>query len=304
MAAAAALRPRAVTDASDIAKRAVYIKIQCGKIGNSKKVRTSQIEVDADKALLRVSKTLFDAPEFRAIKNLDSEVRRYLREKALPFDVGVHLVPWEMVEEVDDQLKAYRRRREELVESFLAVYPTLIEPFVGRLGALGSESEYPTVDFVRTRFFMEWQVLSFGVPDHLKNVSARIWREERQKAAATMREAADEIRQTLRGAMLQLVETMRDRLDTPDGKPRIFVPATKNLAEFLGTFDCRNIADDGELQKMVADARQMLAGVSPARLKDEASLRAQVRTGMDRIAAKLGTMVTTRTRKIQLEEEA
>mgnify|MGYP003417200128 CR=1 FL=1 len=49
--------PVAVHDAGvDLAKKTVCIKLRLSTMGNTRKVSTSQIEADADKDLLRVSK--------------------------------------------------------------------------------------------------------------------------------------------------------------------------------------------------------------------------------------------------------
>ena len=42
---------------TDLAKKTVFIKVHLGLLGNSRKVSSSQVEVDADKALILVSKT-------------------------------------------------------------------------------------------------------------------------------------------------------------------------------------------------------------------------------------------------------
>jgi hypothetical protein len=75
----------------DLAQKTVCIKVRLQRLGNTRKVSTSQIEVDSDKALLRVSKHLIDSAELRQITNFDSEVRRYLYNTCLPFEVGIHL---------------------------------------------------------------------------------------------------------------------------------------------------------------------------------------------------------------------
>ena len=43
---------------ADLAGKTVFIKLHLGLLGNSRKVSSSQVEVDADKALIRVSKNL------------------------------------------------------------------------------------------------------------------------------------------------------------------------------------------------------------------------------------------------------
>jgi hypothetical protein len=63
---------------NELAKQTVFIKVHLGLLGNTRKVSSSQVEVDADKALIRVSKTLLDSPELQAIRALDGDVRHFL----------------------------------------------------------------------------------------------------------------------------------------------------------------------------------------------------------------------------------
>jgi hypothetical protein len=287
----------------DLAKATIAVRVSAGKIGSSRQVGTEQIEVDADKDLLRVSKRLFDSPEFRAIKNLDSQVMRYLRNKALPFLTGVHLVPVPMVEEIDARLLEFAEERGALVDAFIYTYPALCAAAPATLRALHNPFDYPSVDYVRSKFYFTWQYVEYGVPGALKAISSKLWQDEQRKFAASMADAAEEIRQALRGSLLELVATMRDRLNTPDGKPRIFAPACKNLGSFLADFKFRNVANDSELQALVEQAKAMMDGAAPEALKDNEALRAAVRGGMDELAAKLKTMVVAKpSRKIRLED--
>ena len=110
---------------TDLAKKTVFIKLHLGLLGNSRKVSSSQVEVDADKSLIRVSKNLIDSPELQAIRTLDGDIRRYLYETCLPFEVGIHLLPLARLEIVDGQLREFKAKRSELVEVFVAAYPRL-----------------------------------------------------------------------------------------------------------------------------------------------------------------------------------
>src|SRR5215469_9900962 len=109
----------------DLARKTVCIKIQRSRLGNSRKVSAAQVEVDTDKTLLRISKRLFDCPEYKAIANFDAEISRYLESVCLPFEKGLHLCPWPLLGEVDRKLKEFAGERPALVDAFLAVYPTL-----------------------------------------------------------------------------------------------------------------------------------------------------------------------------------
>ena len=78
----------------DLARKTVCIKVRLSTMGNTRKVSTSQIEADADKDLLRVSKHLLDSAELKAIGRFDGEIRRFLYNICLPFEVGIHLLPY------------------------------------------------------------------------------------------------------------------------------------------------------------------------------------------------------------------
>ena len=89
---------------TDLARKTVFIKVHLGLLGNSRKVSSSQVEVDADKELIRVAKTLLDSPELQAIRTLDGDVRRFLYDTCLPFEVGIHLLPLGLLETVTIQI--------------------------------------------------------------------------------------------------------------------------------------------------------------------------------------------------------
>ena len=183
----------------DLAQRTVCVKVCLGLLGNTRKVSNSQVEVDADKSLIRVSKTLLSSQELQAIKGLDSEVRHYLYNTCLPFEAGIHLLPLELIETIDEKLRECAGKRRELVEIFIQAYPGLCRQAAERLRALYNPDDYPPVESVRSQFSFSWRYISFGVPARLREISARIFEDEREKAAQLMAEASSEIQQVLRG---------------------------------------------------------------------------------------------------------
>jgi hypothetical protein len=291
---------------TDLARKTVFIKLHLGLLGNTRKVSSSQVEVDADKALIRVSKTLLDSPELQAIRTLDGDLRRYLYDTCLPFDVGIHLLPLGLLETADERLREFKRKRDELVEAFLVAYPRLCQEAAGRLRTLYNPADYPPVDEVRSRFTLSWQYVSYGVPEQLGEISARIFETEREKAAEAMSQACDEIQQVMRASLLELVSHLRDRLaDQPDGKPQRLRESTlQKLRDFLGTFDLRNVVDDQDLKEQVDKARALLEGVSTDALRNMPLIRSRVREGMAELAAQMDTLAGDRvSRKFRFDKE-
>jgi hypothetical protein len=290
----------------DLARKTVCIKVRLSTMGNTRKVSTSQIEADADKDLLRVSKHLLDSAELKAIGRFDGEIRRFLYNICLPFEVGIHLLPISAIEAVEQKLRQFAEQRQELVKSFLVAYPALCQDAAKRLRGLYNPADYPPASDVEREFGFSWQYVSFGVPDQLKGISQEVWQQEREKAAQRMAEASSEIQQVLRATMAKLVQHMAERLKVgADGKPVRFKETTvSNLVEFLANFEFRNVTDDAELQGLVNQARTLLQGVDADDLRSTGELRARVQAGMEGLASQLDTMLTkSGSRKFRLDEE-
>lgn len=277
----------------DLARKAVCIKVRLSTMGNTRKVSTTQIEADADKDLLRVSKHLLDSAELKAITGFDAEIRRYLYNICLPFEVGIHLLPIAALETVEHRLRQFAADRQQLTEAFLVAYPSRCEDAAARLRGLYNPADYPPVEEVRRQFGFSWQYVSFGVPDQLKGISQQVWEQEREKAAQRMAEASSEIQIVLRETMAKLVQHMAERLKTgDDGKPLRFKESTvSNLVEFLANFEFRNVTDDTDLQSVVAQARTLLQGIDAGELRSTGALRTTVQEGMAKLATQLDTMV-------------
>jgi hypothetical protein len=252
------------------------------------------------------SKHLLDSAELKAIGRFDGEIRRFLYNICLPFEVGIHLLPIAAIEAVEQKLRQFAEQRQELVKAFLAAYPTLCQDAAKRLRGLYNPADYPPASDVEREFGFSWQYVSFGVPDQLKGISQEVWQQEREKAAQRMAEASSEIQQVLRETMAKLVQHMAERLKVGvDGKPVRFKETTvSNLVEFLANFEFRNVTDDAELQGLVNQARTLLQGVEADDLRSTGELRARVQAGMEGLASQLDTMLTkSGSRKFRFDEE-
>ena len=140
------------TPGEDLARKTVFVKLHVGLLGNTRKVSSAQVEVDADKDSIHISKSLLDSPELEAIRRLDGEIRRYLYSICLPFEPGIHLLPIGLIEAADVKLGEVRAKREELVEAFLQAYPRLCAEAAGRLRTLYNPLDYPPLEAVRSQF--------------------------------------------------------------------------------------------------------------------------------------------------------
>src|SRR2546427_9944258 len=119
-------------------------------MGNTRKVSSSQIEADADKDLLRVSKQLVDSAELKAIARFDGEIRRFLYNICLPFEIGIHLLPIAALQTVEQRLRQFADDRKQLADAFLSAYQSVCQDAAKRLRGLYNPSDYrPVQDVAR-----------------------------------------------------------------------------------------------------------------------------------------------------------
>ena len=288
----------------NILERTVFISIRFSRFGNSKKVSASQVDVDADKKRIRVSKRLLESEELLKIVRLDHESRSYVESRCLPYEKGVHVLPFGLVEEVEAELRDYERRREVLIDGFIEKYPELIEEATKPLGVLFKESDYLSPSQARAEYSMRWNYLTFSTPDNLRELAPGFYARESAKFEAKLSESYEEWRSILRVAMADLVKRLAESLKPdPDGKTKKLTESSvTKLDEFLSTFSFRNVTDDAELEKICSQVRDVMKGITVGKLRESESLRASAGEKIAKAAATLEVM-TQGLRKIRADED-
>lgn len=289
----------------DVASKTFHVSLRFRRLGNSKKVNASQYQIEADKALIRVSKKLLDAPELKAIGTADGEFKKWVDGICLPFDTGVRLVPKPAAEMLCAKAREFQTKRRLLVECFLAVYEAEIERARTRLGPLFNAKDYPPADWVKDQFSFSYQLLNFGVPSELANINPDIFEEEREKNARIFEEAVSLGQTMLLTTFSQMVERLKTQLEpTEDGKKRkLYDTAVTNLQEFISTFNLRNVSNYGELAAQVERAKEAVANLNTDKIRESDTLRQFVTQEMGQIEKSLQGLISTRTRKMRIGEE-
>lgn len=278
-------------------ERAMCVSVNIARPGNSRKVPSGQVSIDADLNRISVSKQLIDSETLRKIYGLDSDIRQWLYRRCLPFDLlksGIYLIPIPMVDEAEKVMTDFAAQRKVLVEKFLGEYEVLKEEAKNCLRSTYKDSDYPPTERLRSLFSFEWDYVNFGTPEALGSVSKALYDREKAKAEVKMVEAAETVQQALRVAMAGMVDKMVEALSTKeDGKKKVFRDARiERMKEFLDMFRDRNLTDDAEMEVLVEKAKGILSGVDPKMLRSDDSIRDSVRVRFEEIQTQLSSMVT------------
>ena len=271
----------------------VFLQLSLCRMGDKRGVSSDDIEVDADKDLVKVRKVIFKSAAFDKIKSLDSEVRRYIRSQCFPFESGLHLMPLTMVDVITENLNRYLALRHEYVLEFVEAFREIKATFPDRLRKLYNEKDYDLGD-VSSQFSMGWQFYCLEVPPTLEQVSSSMFKEEKRKFEARMQEAYEEARMILRETCLKLVTHLKTSLESdPYGAPkRLSTSTVTHLNEFLNNFDLRNVTNDQELQDLVKQIKFVAGGIDAESFRTIDGLRLSVRAELSSIEEKLQEAVT------------
>lgn len=299
----------AVRPVSNLFDKAIVLVLEVVSLGNRRKVSTSQIEVEADKTMIGVSKRLFECDEYDAIKQKEGEMRRYIYSRALPsyFRNGTYLVPNKLVSEIDEKLQQFKEERTQLIDAFIKKYDSIIADAKTRLRDVFNPADYQGAEVVRAQFALDWSYVSFGVPGNLEGINSEMFKREQLKAQQKWAEATDAVQQVLRENMKELVDHLLDRLQGgEDGKPKVFKKSMiDNFNDFLDTFSARNITDDDALQSLVSEAKKMLEGVDADELRVSKRTRTQVADGFAKMQKSLDFMLQEKPKRaISFEDVA
>lgn len=278
---------------AELLKNSVLVSLKLARYGLTRRVREDILQTDAERSRIKVSKRILDDPSIDAISKLDTEIRQYIYAVTVPSfsDEGIYFLHTDMLEEVEDKLRAYREQREQLVNDAANNLPAIIEAAVRDLGQLADLNEFPSAQQFRDAHTMTWRYLSFSVPEVLREKG--FYEEEAEKSAGAYADALTSITAHNRAAFREHLARMSERLEgaRENGKPKIFRDSmVTNFRDFLARFPCRNLSGDNSLASLVAEADDLLTDVSAEELRTDEGLRENVRAGMNDIMARLDAL--------------
>lgn len=254
----------------------------------------------AEGQFLTAAKKLIDTdhPAFKAVTAVRGRIGNYWKGVSLPFpEPGLRLIRRQDIPGFDGQMEAFRTELEETVATLDEHYGELRQAARNRLGSLFNLSDYPLS--LRGLFSIAWEYPNVDVPDYLQRVSPEVYEQECRRITHRFDEAVLLAEDAFLGELNRLVSHLTERLSgADDGKPKVFRDsAVENLREFFHRFQQLNIRSNPELDTLVDQARQILGGVQPQQLREDASRRQTVASQLAAVQASVDGMLVDRPRR-------
>jgi hypothetical protein len=164
------------------------------------------------------------------------------------------------------------------------------------LGRLYNPTDYPPS--LQGLFDCSWEFPSVEPPDYLRRLNPALYEQEKARMASRFDEAVRLAEEAFMAEFGKLVGHLLERIS--DEKKKIFRDsAVEGLTEFFDSFKSLNLHSSGDLDALVEQAKNVVAGVAPEDLRDSASLRQKLSGRMGQMLTSLeGLMVDAPRRKL------
>jgi hypothetical protein len=267
------------------------------KLTKEEKALVMNVTEEVKNGLIGGDKQLWTSKEYDELATFIQKRRNEFASFGIPHVKfqAAHVVDITRIPEIEELAEKTETDLAEFVAKLIAVYPDQITPEATKLGPLHNPRDYPPVESLKGMFKFDFDWLSFGVPDELKQFDKRIYEKAKKKAEETWREVQANGVLLLRETISELVAGLVDTLTPKDGgeKKKFYASSVTKITDFLDTFSRRNICNDSELDAEVEKMRKLVSGIDLKAMSSDTRLRESVKADMAKVKDNLSSMVVS-----------
>lgn len=261
-----------------------------------------------DVKYLTVSKSIIKATEepIKKLSELKGEITRYWRGCTLPYvEPGWRLIRQDRVETFVEFMTEQKIELAHRVDQLAQVWDDLVAKAKHDLGELANSGDYPTAAALTHCYGVEWDFPSTEPPNYLMDLKPEIYEAEKARVQARFEQAAKLAEEAYLEEFAKLVANLTERLTVgADGEVKVFKNSLiGNLSNFFESMNQLNFRDRGALEELVDKAKELTHGVTPADLRDNGNLRAEIATKFSAIGAQLEGMLVNRPKRALTREK-
>ena len=304
-----------ISQAEIIPESCVLMRLEIESAGFQRQFASGQIiddeDTGIDATLVVTSKRLIDRKYTEAITKLDNRMRSDIHQIGMRpkfLGKGNVIIPIKLLRYTLRKLSLYKEEREGLVEGLINSWEQAKSEIKERNPDLYREDEYLTVEELRDKYSVTYNIFSVSFPDTLDRIKAGVveglaaemepeLRKMQEVQAKRLEEGVTEITQGLRAGLYSLVDGLEDKVKGVGTERKVFKPGfVSNMRTFLETFDAKNIGNDQELAEMVRRAKKVLSGVSPDAIRNSLDVRVKLESELGEIKNILSEQMEPMTR--------
>jgi len=291
---------------ADIWEQALLLNVSRKWPSLSKTVKSTDVQVDADKRRIHVTKDLFNSKALKSLFSYDQRIDDFIYRRCTPFPMkrGMYVLAIDLFDEVENELVNHEAGRVPLIDACYEAYDKDLEDAKQALGALFDPTDYIPKERFKQAFAFEWDWVKFGVDERLEKMSKDVAQRQADKMAKKWIEAGEAAEKVLFTSFSELVAHLNDRLSPgtdKDGNPtkKTFRDSLlDNVQDFLKVIKSRNLTGNEELNSLADQARALTSGITPDMLRTNDSMREAVQKGFATIKEQLDRAVVDASARI------
>lgn len=236
----------------------------------------------------RVNKSLLPLnTELDRVHKMTSAIRNEYYQLSLPWMEGMQIIKSEGYLTFAQRMADRKREWNQAVDRFLRSYETSVDDAKHLLGTLFNESDYPSVDTIRSKFNMD--VGFYPMP------AAKDWRvdmaDDQMDSLRKQLEmdVTDKVSQAMQAAW-QRVHDVVKRIHTQTSNPegRIYDSLVGSAKDLCAILPSLNISDDPKLEEVRQELEGYFATTDAEDIRKHPEVRQEVSDQMADILAKMG----------------
>ena len=255
-------------------------------------------EVDATKAT-RARAGNYNKNLLAGTQVLDSiikyaaQARAWHNRQTIPWsDNGLRLLPMPLFLDYKAQLNTLEQNYNKLVDNFIEAYPNLVSAAAFNLGDLFDRDEYPDAEVVRRKFGFAYYFTPVPMAgDFRVDTSEAALQELKEhyenQYNSRLENAMQDVWQRMFDCLTHMKDRLTDEVVAGDVKKKIFRDSLiENAMELINIMPALNLTNDPKLTQATQDLKRALLGVDVKTLRDNGTVRQDVRMQVEEILGK------------------
>lgn len=248
-------------------------QLKIGRWGASKKLQPEQLG-DLPSEIVRGMQSLVeDRTLLKEQMTIRNSARGELIRNSMPFPVdNVFWVPKKKIEYLDNKLQEYETQYGQGTNKLIRNLSELKKTFAKKFPDFYDESNYPTEDELRRKYYFHWRFFQLNLPDKKAGIlTPSMYKREKEKFEAMAKEMNEMALNIIGNALLKKIE----RLQTQCEGDKINAGTVSSLERFMGKWEdlWKDNVDDQKLQSIMKSLRIQMAKTSADRLKSNEDFR-------------------------------
>lgn len=281
------------------------VKLSFSWLGTHRKLSDAQTtqaanSFDAAADLVSASKKLIDTshPAYKAATAIKSQAMSYWRGMTLPYPQdGVRLIRQADVAGFETKMREFKDQLAAAAANLQLEYETIKVAAREKLGQLYNPADYPPT--LEGMFTVSWEFPPVEPPRYLMNFNPELYEQEQNRVQQRFENAVAMAEEAFAEQLSDMVSHLITRLaDNPDGTQKVFrATAVDNFKEFYENFRKMNVRSNPQLESLIAQASNLVGGVSVQEIRTDKSLRQNLAAQMSNLQTALNSVIVDAPRR-------